>query len=213
MQYKALAALLFATAALAAPASDSTISYDDYLDDIDLPYMTETIPSDIMSILETAIPTTWYQALETDSAFQSSVINDLLHSTYPAWYNSLPESVKSWATAEGEAEVSALSSYFSDMPTVTATSGSRSSSGSRGSGSGASSTPLSTRHSSTASSSQLTLTSTATQTKSASSSSSTSSSASGSGTSTSTGAAPAATGGLAISHAGAAGVLGLALAL
>lgn len=206
MQYKALATLLFATAALAAPTSDSTISYDDYLDEIDLPYMTETIPSEILSVIETAIPTTWYQALETDSAFQSSVINDLLHSTYPAWYSSLPESVKSWATVEGEAEVSALSSYFSDMPTVTPTSGS-------GSSSGASSTPLSTGHTSTSTSSQLTLTSTATQTKSASSSSSTSSSASGSGTSTSTGGAPAATGGLAISLAGAAGVLGLALAL
>ncbi|KAJ5461284.1 uncharacterized protein N7458_002836 [Penicillium daleae] len=209
MQYKALATLLFATAALAVPASDTTISPDDLLDDITMPIMTETIPSGILSVIETAIPSTWYQALETDSAFQSSVLNDILHSTYPAWYNSLPNSVKSWATAEGEAEFSALSSYFSGMPTVTPTSGS----GSAGSSSHASSTPLSTGHSSTSASTRLTLTSTATQTKTASGSGSSSSSASGSGTSTSTGGAPAATGGLAISLAGAAGVLGLAFAL
>ncbi|OOQ89851.1 hypothetical protein PEBR_06842 [Penicillium brasilianum] len=209
MQHKVLATLLFATAALAVPASDATITPDDLLDYVDLPIETETIPSDILSVIETAIPSTWYQALETDSAFQSSVLNDLLHSTYPAWYNSLPDSVKSWATSEGEAEVSALSSYFSAVPTVTPTSGSNSA----GSRSHSSSTPLSTSPSSTTASTPLTLTSTATQTKSATSSGSSSTSASGSGTSSSTGGAPAATGGLAISLAGAAGVLGLALAL
>ncbi|KAJ5381242.1 uncharacterized protein N7496_003670 [Penicillium cataractarum] len=180
MQYKALATLLFATAALAVPASDATITSDDLLDDIDLPIETETIPSGILSVIETAIPSPWYQALETDSAFQSSVLNDLLHSTYPAWYNSLPDSVKSWATAEAP------------IPPLL---------------------PLSTGHNSTTASTPLTLTSTATQTKSATGSGSSSTSASGSGTSTSTGGAPAATSGLAITLAGAAGVLGLALAL
>lgn len=209
MQYKALATLLFATAAVAVPASDATISLDNLPDGIDLPIETETIPSGILSVIETAIPSTWAQALETDSAFQSSVLNDLLHSTYPAWYNSLPDSVKSWATAEGEAEVSALSSYFSIRPTVTPTSGS----GAAGSSSHASSTPLATGHNSTTASTPLTLTSTATQITSLSSSGSTTSSASHSGTSTSTAGAPAATGGLAIGLAGAAGVLGLALAL
>lgn len=209
MHYKALATLLFATAAVAVPASDATISSDDLLDNIDLPIETETIPSGILSVIETAIPSTWAQALETDSAFQSSVLNDLLHSTYPAWYSSLPDSVKSWATAEGEAEVSALSSYFSIQPTVTPTSGSNAA----GSSSHASSTPLSTGHNSTTVSTPLTLTSTATHITSLSSSGSSTSSASHSGTSTSTAGAPAATGGLAIGLAGAAGVLGLALAL
>lgn len=209
MQYKALATLLFATAAVAVPASAATISSDDLLDNIDLPIETETIPSGILSVIETAIPSTWAQALETNSAFQSSVLNDLLHSTYPAWYNSLPDSVKSWATAEGEAEVSALSSYFSIQPTVTPTSGSSAA----GSSSHASSTPLATGHNSTTTSTPLTLTSTATHITSLSGTGSSTSSASHSGTSTSTAGAPAATGGLAISLAGAAGVLGLALAL
>ncbi|KAF3396222.1 hypothetical protein F1880_007159 [Penicillium rolfsii] len=209
MQYKALATLLFATAALAVPASDVTTS-DDWLDNIGLPIETESIPSGILSVIETAIPSTWAQALETDSAFQSSVLNDILHSTYPAWYNSLPDSVKSWATAEGDAEVSALSSYYSVQPTVTPTAGS---SAAAGSSSHASSTPLTTGHSSTLTSTPLTSTSTATQITSLSSTSSTTSSTSRSGTSTSTAGAPAATGGLAFGLAGAAGVLGLALAL
>ncbi|KAJ5176620.1 uncharacterized protein N7482_002497 [Penicillium canariense] len=207
MQYKALATLLFATAALTAPASETDASSGDFYDDILLPLETESIPPSILSVIETAVPTTWYEAIETNSAFQSSVIDDLLHSTYPAWYNSLPDSVKSWATSEVEAEVSVLSSYFGTLPTVTPSSGSSSGASS----SGASSTPLST--SGTSSSTPLTLTSTATKTTSASGSASTSSSASGSGTSTSTAGAPAATGGIALSLAGAAGVLGLALAL
>ncbi|KAJ5689551.1 hypothetical protein N7462_003943 [Penicillium macrosclerotiorum] len=190
MQYKALATLFFATAALAAPAAES----DSSSSDIDTAIESDSIPSNILSVLETAVPTTWLDSFYTDAAFQSSEINEILSGTYPAWYSSLPESVKQYATSEVLAEASELESYYTAMPTNTA-----SSSAHGASSSGAvSSTPLTT--------------STSTATTSGSSSSS-SASASGESTSTSTAGAPAATGGIAMSLAGAAGILGLALAL
>lgn len=160
-----------------------------------------------MAILETAVPTTWLAAIETDPAFKSSEINNFLAGTYPAWYNSLPESVKQYATATILAEVS--SEYESDLlptdsvvPPSTTLSDPRPSitsspfgSTALASASGTTSTEMGTTGSSSSSSSAPNTT--------------TSSTAS---TSTFRAGAPAATG-MAMSLLGTAGILGLALAL
>lgn len=202
MHYKALSTLVLATAALAAPAPD-TSDYPDY-SEIDIVY--DDVPSSILSVLETAIPTTWIESIYTDPAFRSEEVSEIMHGTYPAWYNNLPQSVKDWGTSAAMAEASEYSSYiWSEVPYPTPLTGS-----SAGfSTSGVSSTPLS----SSATASTSTETATETTTKGGSSDSSPSSPSGSSSTSTSTAGAPAATGGVAMSLAGAVGFLGLALAL
>lgn len=196
MRYKPLSTLLLATTVLAAPAPD-TSSYPA----IEIIY--SDVPSSILTVLETAIPTSWIESIYNDPAFRSAEASDIMHGSYPAWYSSLPESVKDWGTSAAMAEASAYSSYmWSEVPHPTPLIGS-----SVGfSTSGVSSTPLS----STTAASTSTATAVETTTKGGASSSSTSGSGS---SSTSTAGAPAATGGLAMSLAGAAGILGLALAL
>lgn len=209
--YKTLVALLFATAALAAPAADSDpdYSYGDYYDSYDNyedgDLIIEDVPSSILSALETAIPTSWLMSVETNAAFRSAEISDARMGTYPAWYSSLPQSVKDWETSAALAEASELSSYYMTiMPMPTSGFISVSSSGAISTGS-ASSTPLT--------SSASTSTATATETKTAGNSESSSAASPSGSTSTSAAGAPAATGGVAMSLAGAAGILGLALAL
>jgi hypothetical protein len=108
MQYKALATLFFAATALAAPADststssspefvDSSDLYDDYYEDI-YDDIYEAVPSSILTVLATAIPATWYNDL-LDPASRDSIVSEAMAGTYPAWYNSLPSSVKAWATA------------------------------------------------------------------------------------------------------------------
>ncbi|KAJ5574009.1 uncharacterized protein N7459_008436 [Penicillium hispanicum] len=192
MQYKTLAALLFATAAVAAPAAQDSSDLEDLIGDL---------PSSIVAVLQTAVPTTYIQALYTDPAFASSEVNNIEHGTYPAWYNSLPDSVKGWATTEAQAEASALTSAIGSVTDD--------SSSATGSSSAAASTDAS-------SSGGQTSTATASVTSSGSSSSSSgssSASSSSASSSTSSGGAAAATGGVAMSLAGAAGILGLAIAL
>lgn len=201
MQYKILSAVLLATVALAAPAPD-TSDYPTY-PGMDIIY--DDVPSSILSVLETAIPTTWIEAIYTDPAFRSEEANAIMHGTYPAWYNSLPQSVKDWGTSAAMADASDYSSYsWSEVPHPTPLT----SPGSGSSTSGVSSTLLSV----TDTASTSTATATETTTKGGSSGSAASSSASGT-TSISTAGAPAATGGVAIGLAGAAGILGLAIAL
>lgn len=211
MQYKTLAALLFATAAIAQSDSSSSGSFgeDDSGYSLDVPVP----PSSILAVLSTAIPTSWLMSMETDAAYASAQYSKIAEGTYPAWYSSLPESVKEWETSAAMAEASEMSSlYGSGMPTMGSITGSMSPSGA--SSTAGSSTPLT---GSSGSSSMATSTMTMTMTTSTSTSDS-SSSGSGSksttgGSSTSTAGAPAATGGIAMSLAGAAGILGLALAL
>lgn len=195
MQYKTLVALLLATMALAAPAADSSLENSDSANSPEGEILIyEDVPSSILVVLETAIPTPWVESFYTNSAFRSSEINEVMHGTYPAWYNGLPESVKDWGTP---------SSYFpSEMPTTLPCTGS--------SGVVSTSRPSSTPLASS-SSSASTSSSTRTMTTTAGGSSA---SESGSGsTPTSNAGAPAAFGGAAMSFAGAAGILGLAIVL
>ncbi|KAJ5665464.1 uncharacterized protein N7477_007912 [Penicillium maclennaniae] len=222
MQYKTLAALLFATATVAQTTeSSSSGSNDDYYGSdgssdgfLELPIP----PSSILAVLSTAIPTSWLMSMETDAAYASAEYSKIAEGTYPAWYNSLPESVKDWETSAAIAEASAMSSlYGSATPTMGSITGSMGATGAS-STAGVSSTPLTgSSGSSTMVTSTMTTTTTTTSTTSTSSSDSSSSgsasTATTGGSSTSTAGAPAATGGIAMSLAGAAGILGLALAL
>lgn len=206
MQSKVLAALFFSTLALAAPApqgtSDSTVtdgSDSDVGDAAAAAY--SNVPSSILTVLETAIPASWYSDF-ANPASQSSIIADIEAGTMPAWYNKLPASVKAWATSADAFGLTA----------ATPTADSADSADSTGSAA------VQTAGASTASGSNG---SAAMQTTAASTSSgSTSTAASGSASpssmaasSTSTGGAPVATGSVAMSLAGAVGLLGLAIAL
>ncbi|KAE8153598.1 hypothetical protein BDV25DRAFT_149145 [Aspergillus avenaceus] len=179
MQFKALASVFFAVAALAQ-------SSDDLMNEM------ESVPTSIMAVLETAVPTSWINAFETNSAFQSSEINNILAGTYPAWYSSLPESVKQYATSEVLAQASEYASYMSLMSTDSAATPSVTGTTSSGSTSGSSATQTGTTTSGSSSSDKA--------------------SSSAASTSTSTGGAPVATG-VTMGLAGAAGILGLAIAL
>ncbi|EPS34351.1 hypothetical protein POX_a00676 [Penicillium oxalicum] len=183
MQYKTLASLLFATATLAVSAPEAPTDTDN----VEFPLATAVPPISIISALMTIIPQSWALQWETNTAFQSSVISDYLHGTYPAWASSLPADVVSWASSEGITGLTPLA-------TTTASS--------------TGFTPAST-------SASVSMTSMPSTTDAPLSTASTLSGASTStgGTSTSTAGAPAATGGIVLSLAGAAGVLGLAIAL
>lgn len=214
MQYKALATVLFAAAAVAAPAEDFDF---DNLSDF----------QDIASAVQTVVPTAWAQSLYSDPGFAKSVLSDLDAGTYPPWYSSLPAEIRSDAPAPSEV-AQGYSKYIDQLgslgvlSTLTAA-GSGSASGTR-SAATATQTASSTVTSAASTATVTTSTgskSTSDSTSSGSASGSASGSGSGSGsasgsagaTGTSTGGAPAATGHVAMGLAGAAGVLGLALAL
>ena len=148
---------------------------------IDIP----DVPSSVVEVLATAIPSTWLQNILTNSAAQTSVLNDIESSKYPDWWSSVPTGVQSYLwDLDSSLSVSATPTSGS---TVTST--------------GSSATATSTSDSDDDDDS------------SDDSSSSSSSSSSGAAASdTSEGAAPAQTG-MAATVAGAAGILGLALAL
>ncbi|KAJ5636839.1 uncharacterized protein N7484_010152 [Penicillium longicatenatum] len=208
MQSKTLATLFLLLApALAKPqatsvASDSSgfessgseSSGSDSLDTTDITSI-PSIPSDYVSVLETAVPTAWeYEMMNSASA--AAVMSAAAEGIYPAWYNDLPASIKALVTSLGgfdEVMVGETSSMTVAMSTS-----------SIGPSSGASmATTVVSSSGSTA---------TETQVSAASSIASSAKSSSPASTS-STGGAPAATGGITMGVAGAAGLLGLALAL
>ncbi|KAJ5785816.1 uncharacterized protein N7503_011028 [Penicillium pulvis] len=197
MQYKTLATLLFATAAIAAPASEDPTASDDIYE----------IPSSIESVLVTGIPTTWINDFYSNSDFQMSEISAMEKGDYPAWVTSLPSAAEAYFTSEIQAEISEYNSQMSAMSAIS-TGDVLTVSGS----SSGSSTPLATTTSGAETTNGASSTGSSSDTNSTGSSSSGASS-SGSATSTSSGGAAAATGGLAMSLAGAAGILGVALAL
>ncbi|KAF7515793.1 hypothetical protein PCG10_002884 [Penicillium crustosum] len=219
MQYKSFAALLFASMAIAAPA-DTSGSVEENLSDI--------IPPSIAVVLATAVPTSFWAEATNTAAFLSQVEQGIVSNSWPTWYSSLPDSVKEYVTTAVEgyypsfassisAEITSSGGSSSSPSTATATSTGASSSGASSSGtssSGASSSGASSSDasSSTDSTSATDSSSSSTATGSDAASSSASVSASGSAASTTAdgGAAPT---GIAMSLAGAAGVLGLALAL
>lgn len=207
MQLKTLASLLFATAAAAAPAGLD--DFDDMDFDID-------VPSSIVAAAQTAIPTAWVQSLYKDPSFASSVYNDYKSGKYPDWYSSLPQELKDYATSDlptgtaASSDIAAILSSATNTPSmsmiITGTHTASMTSAPSGSASGSGSTPLSSGASSTASGDS--------SSESGSGSGASSSSASGAGaSSTATAGAPAATAGIGMSLAGAAGVLGIAMAL
>ncbi|KAJ5579754.1 uncharacterized protein N7459_005739 [Penicillium hispanicum] len=242
MQSKMLVALLFLAPALASPvqtASADDLSYGGSSSDDDLSSYYDSssypesasgqdesnwgavfnavaseaaaIPSSILTVLETAIPATWYEAI-MDPTSRYSIINEIEAGTLPAWYNDLPNSVKAYATSLGEdtwnyvsptGDVTNSASTRQELFSLTATASTAVNTGSS----------VWLASSSGLSASSGSSTPTASQTPATTSSVASSSQSSTPASSTSTGGAPAATGGLMMSIAGAAGVLGLALAL
>ncbi|KAJ5735549.1 uncharacterized protein N7483_000674 [Penicillium malachiteum] len=211
MQYTTLATLFFATAVLAAPKpqdSDSSISYATSSDDTDsdgYDYGLD-VPTSIESVLATAIPSTWLMEYETNDAFFTSVVDAMEKGNYPDWVNALPSGAHAYVTSELQDE---LSEFTSEMAAATGYSGYESSN------TGTVITPTATDSATVVSgtASGTGSTSTATGSSKSSSSGASSSASSGAASSTSSGGAPAATGTIAMGLAGAAGILGIALAL
>ena len=119
MQYKSLAALLLASAVLAAPSPDATATAESGSTETNpgadesaaaaASALVADIPSSILSVIETAIPATWQADILTNPAFLSSVASAAAAGTYPAWYSALPNSVKAWATSNFEAQILGVS--------------------------------------------------------------------------------------------------------
>ncbi|KAJ5360152.1 hypothetical protein N7517_009343 [Penicillium concentricum] len=207
MQYKSLATLLFASMAMAAPADtslepetgDSELGFD--------------MPPSIAVVLATAVPTSFWAEATNTADFLSQVEQGIVSNSWPTWYSGLPDSVKEYVTTAVEDYYPSFASSIAAQITGSGASSSKPSSAeatsTAASSSGASSSADST---SADSSSTVTDSSSSTATGSDAASSSASASASGSAASSTAdgGAAPT---GIAMSLAGAAGVLGLALAL
>ncbi|KAG2419334.1 hypothetical protein HFD88_004129 [Aspergillus terreus] len=197
MLCKTLATLLLAATALATPAPEVTATAESFGTESDNDAIASAasaadafladIPDSILSVMETAVPTSWQMDILTDPAFRASVASAAAEGSYPAWYNELPSSVKAWATSVGVQILEAGSSYQGASQTVSQT---------------ASNAALTT----SAGSSHATASHSSSSSASASASTSASSSQS-------TGGAPAPTGGVAMAVAGGAGILALALAL
>ncbi|KAJ5672505.1 hypothetical protein N7507_001632 [Penicillium longicatenatum] len=205
MQYKTLATLLFATAAIAAPQpEDPTVTELD----------SDQIPSAIESLLMTAVPSTWINEFYTNADFRMSEISAMQKGDYPEWVTSLPSSAEAYVTSEIQVELSEYTSMTAAMSTDNIFTFSGSSSGSSTPVTMTTSGTQTTSGASSTGSSSDTTSSGASSTDAASSGASSSgASSSGAATSTSTAGAAAATGNLAMSFAGAAGILGVALAL
>ncbi|CEJ54587.1 hypothetical protein PMG11_00891 [Penicillium brasilianum] len=196
MQFKILAALLFSATALAAPQATGTSSSSS--DESDL---LDSVPNSILTVIATAVPATWLSEY-MDPVSRSSMMSEIAAGTLPAWYNSLPSSVKAWATSAFLVDASATAVTGTDAATGTAVSVATATDSAGSSGS----TTGSADSSSAAVSSAISSATSAASSKAASASSAHASA-------TSTGGASVATGGVALSMAGAAGILGLALAL
>ncbi|EHA25875.1 hypothetical protein CBS115989_4337 [Aspergillus niger] len=150
-----------------------------------------TYPSWVESVLDTAIPSTWAERMSSDQSFSKSVADVAASGILPAWYSSLPSDVKYVMTSDQalyKSEISALT-----WPPETFVTGSRSF---------LPSTPvLSSSISSSSSSTESSTSDPSNETQASETSP------------VSTGGAPVPTGNLVVSIVGAAGVLGLALAL
>ncbi|KAJ5623153.1 hypothetical protein N7490_011758 [Penicillium lividum] len=163
MQYKVLT-ILFATAVLATKSDEITV--DTALESL------LAVPTWVEEAIASAMPTAWASSLEYNSAFRMTEQLAELAGTMPAWYSSLPESVKHFESTRAAAIYSyELTATQNDVFTT--------------------------------SGSHATATATATATGSSDADA----------TSISTGGAPAATGAVFVGLAGAAGILGLSLAL
>ncbi|KAK5789305.1 hypothetical protein VI817_008429 [Penicillium citrinum] len=235
MHLKTLPAfLLLAPAVLANPvATDAANS--DYSGDLDyFQSALDNIPSSILTVLETAVPVSWYMGL-MDPASQSSFLSEASAGVYPDWYSALPSSVIAWASSAAENGDDFL--FGGATATATATdsasesdsatgSASATASGSKSGSESATVTPTAktsdTRDSTitgTVSPTDTRATTASSEAKASGTTSNATADASSSAASTSassetsTGGAPLATGSVAMSLAGAAGLLGLVAVL
>lgn len=221
MQSKALLSLLLlAPAALASPVAQSDDYYseyanaDDYEDlatlspedlySSEIAFIQTAVPTSILTVLETAIPSTWIEALADPSA-QYSIYEAAASGVYPDWYSSLPQSVKAWVTGDDSDSETGIASLLPTMSSDAASSGSTAATTTGPSSADATST--------SGSSSSAAASSSSSDSTSDASSSSATPSGSPSPSSTGNGAMPMATGGVAASVAGVVGLLGLAVAL
>ncbi|KAJ5861664.1 uncharacterized protein N7529_008974 [Penicillium soppii] len=167
-------------------SSDSSDSSDTIASD--------PIPADYISVLETAVPASWeYEMM--NSASVAAVVSDAAAGIFPSWYNDLPASIKAIVTSLGGFDANMVGATGSMTATVSPNSGP------------ATETAVATAVTGSTGSA-------ATETQASTTSGAASSTKLTASTSVhSTGGAPIATGGVALSVAGAAGLLGLALAL
>ncbi|KAJ5443713.1 GPI anchored hypothetical protein [Penicillium daleae] len=86
----------FSATAVAALQDPGTLSSSSPSDESGL--LLDSVPSFILSVLETAIPATWWSGI-TNPTSVSSFISQIEAVTMPAWCNSLPSSVKAWYTS------------------------------------------------------------------------------------------------------------------
>jgi hypothetical protein len=157
----------------------------------DLNALMDSIPTSVLGVLMTAVPPSVIAAL-TDPTQAAGIVQQIEQGQIPDWYRNLPDSVKSWASSAVMAELSGA------VPTATA------SGSTAATPTGSTTTPAVTSPASETSSGNTKTTSSG-STGAASTSTSTSTA-----TSTPNGAP---TGAVAVSFAGAAGILALALAL
>ena len=196
MQFKVIVTLLLSSTALAsaydaqpATITASAVAWSGSSDSSETnPDSSSTVvPHSILTALESAIPPSWYTDI-LQPTFQDSIWSEIQAGTMPAWYNSLPSSVKAWASSEGVY----IDVFMGAEQTMLV--------GAASSNAPATGVPAHNT-ASTMSTAAATRTGASSTKKSAPSSS------------TSTGGAPIATGGVAAGIAGVAGILGLALAL
>ena len=199
MYYKTLSFLALSATALAAPQEDS---YNEQVSEV-LAQATNPsvfasevgLPTSAVESLFAAMPSGYAQSLVQNQDYAESVFSDAATGKFPDWFTSVPSSIQSQISSGVSGGVVIPVSATSGMTSVTG-----SSSGSAAPSSSSSGSPSSASASSTDASSS-----------SSASSSPSGSSASASG-STTDNAAPAHTA-MAMGVAGAAGVLGIALAL
>ncbi|KAL1868201.1 hypothetical protein Plec18167_008394 [Paecilomyces lecythidis] len=107
MQFKSIAFLLFSTVAFAQEdvekRADETglnmAAITNFPSDISIPSLpTNSIPHSVLSVLETAVPSSVLGGLATDASFRSSYISDIKAGSTPGWYSSLPADVKSYVS-------------------------------------------------------------------------------------------------------------------
>ncbi|KAJ6003518.1 hypothetical protein N7451_006065 [Penicillium sp. IBT 35674x] len=98
MQYKAILSIFSVTTALAAASEESTI--DPVLESL------LTYPTWVVEAIDSAEPTAWASSFRYDDAFYRSVALAEAEGTMPAWYNSLPESVKRFESTREAAIIS-----------------------------------------------------------------------------------------------------------
>lgn len=203
MQLHVLAALFFSTLTLASPVAQESSIGTISSSGSDNPNPIPDVPSSILTVVETAIPASWYEAI-LDPTSRSSIMSEIQAGTMPAWYNSLPASVKAWATSAG----GFANNFIGATPTADAAAG-----GNSGNDATGTATPVATAAITSGAKAQTTAASTSGSSASETAASTSKSSSSPSSSTSTGGGAPIATGGVAMSFAGAAGLLGLALAL